>query len=70
MALVTRFSVHYDAVRFHSAIDYIAPHDVLARRHDAILAERVRRLEAAREIRRQRRQSLRESAHLHEPVAA
>jgi putative transposase len=70
VALVTRFIDHYNAVRLHSAIDYIAPHDMRAGRHDAILAERDRRLEAAGEIRRQRRQSLRESAHIPEPVAA
>ena len=58
-ALVTRFVAHYNGVRLHSAIDYIAPNDMLAGKHDAIIEERDRRLEAARELRRQRRQELR-----------
>lgn len=57
-ALVTRFVNHYNGVRLHSAIDYVAPNDMLAGRHDAILDERDRRIEAARELRRIRRQDL------------
>jgi len=57
-ALVTRFVNHYNGVRLHSAIDYVAPNDMLAGKHDAIIAERDRRLEAARELRRVRRQQL------------
>lgn len=51
-ALVTRFVDHYNGVRLDSAIDYIAPNDMLAIKHDAILRGRDRRLEAARERRR------------------
>lgn len=70
MEVVKRFIEHYNEVRLHSAIDYIAPHDMLAGKRDAILAERDRRLEAAREVRRQRRQAVRDSAHRSQQVAA
>ena len=56
--VVERFVNHYNSVRLHSAIDYIAPHDMLEGRHDVIIAERDRRLEAARELRRSKRQDL------------
>ena len=56
--LVDRFVTHYNGTRLHSAIDYIAPNDMLAGKHDAILEERDRRLEAARQLRKQRRKDL------------
>jgi len=46
---------HYNTVRLHSAIGYISPADFLAGRGPEIWAERDRRLEAARELRRVRR---------------
>lgn len=54
-AVVARFVEHYNGVRLHSAIGYIAPNDFLAGRQQAIWADRDRKLEAARETRRQRR---------------
>ena len=54
-AVVTRFVEHDHTVRLHSAIGYITPADFLAARGPAIWAERDRRLEAARELRRARR---------------
>jgi transposase InsO family protein len=54
--VVTRFVDHYNSVRLHSAIGYIAPLDFMAGRAPAIWAERDRKLETARELRRQRRQ--------------
>jgi len=59
-ALVARFVEHYNNVRLHSAIGYIAPADFLAGRAKKIHAERDRRLEAARELRAQRRAAQRE----------
>lgn len=50
--VVGDFILHYNAVRLHSAIGYVTPHDVLAGRRDAIHAERDRKLEEARERRR------------------
>ncbi len=63
-ALVARFVEHYNTVRLHSAIGYITPSDFLAGRGKAIWAERDRRLQAAREVRRVRR------AEHHEQAAA
>lgn len=56
--IVGRFVDHYNGVRLHSAISYVTPNDMLAGNRDAIVAERDRRLEAARELRRQRRRHL------------
>jgi transposase InsO family protein len=60
--VVARFVDHYNAVRLHSAIGYITPHDFLTGRGPAIWADRDRKLEAARELRRIRRQELRKVA--------
>jgi transposase InsO family protein len=54
--VVGRFVEHYNGVRLHSAIGYIAPLDFMAGRAKAIWAARDRKLEAAREQRRLRRQ--------------
>lgn len=53
-ALVARFVEHYNTVRLHSAIGYIAPADFLAGRSAEIWAARDAKLEAAREARRLR----------------
>lgn len=53
--LVDDYVDHYNRVRLHSAIGYVAPADKLAGRDRAIFEERDRKLEAAREERRQRR---------------
>ncbi len=55
--IVARFVEHYNQVRLHSAIGYIAPLAFMAGEAPAIWAERDRKLEAAREHRRQRRQA-------------
>jgi putative transposase len=57
-ALVARFVEHYNNVRLHSAIGYIAPTDFLGGRAADIHAERDRKLELARERRRQLRAAL------------
>ena len=54
--VVGRFVTHYNGERLHSALGYITPNDVLAGRSKEIWAERDRKLEAARETRRQRRE--------------
>jgi putative transposase len=61
-ALVERYVEHYNTVRLHSAIGYITPNDFLAGRAKAIFAERDRKLAAARETRRLRREELRQKA--------
>ncbi len=57
--LVAGYVEHYNTVRLHSAIGYVTPADKLAGRESTIFAERDRRLEAARERRRQARQAAR-----------
>lgn len=57
--VIARFVEHYNEVRLHSAVGYITPADMLAGREREIWAERDRKLEEARELRRCRRQALR-----------
>jgi len=54
--LVDRYVDHYNRVRLHSAIGYVAPPAKLKGRESQILAERDRELEAARQQRQLRRQ--------------
>jgi putative transposase len=54
---VGEYIERYNTQRLHSAIGYVTPLDMLEGRQEAILAERDRKLEAAREQRRQTRQS-------------
>ncbi len=61
-SLVEGFVGYYNNKRLHSATGYIAPADKLAGREQAIWATRDRKLEAARELRRQRRAQRREAA--------
>ncbi len=53
--IVGIFVEHYNGTRLHSAIGYVAPNAMLAGRQKTIWAERDRKLEAARENRRQLR---------------
>ena len=57
--LTSGYVEHYNQVRLHSAIGYVTPADKLANRDAEIHAARDRKLEAARERRRRRRQALR-----------
>ena len=59
--LVERYVQHYNHVRLHSAIGYLAPADKLAGREGEIFRERDRKLEAARERRKAERDKLREN---------
>jgi len=49
---------HYNNIRLNSAIGYITPRDMLAGRQQVIHAERDRKLAAARQQRRIRRQQV------------
>jgi putative transposase len=53
--VVQEFVNHYNLVRLHSALGYVTPKDRLEGRHLEIYQARDRKLEAAREARRQRR---------------
>lgn len=58
---VGEFVVHYNTQRLHGAIGYVTPQDMLEGRAASIHAARDRKLVAAREARRQRRQAGRRS---------
>jgi len=60
--LVAGFVTHYNEVRLHSAIGYVAPMDKLQGREEEIWKNRDIKLQAARERRRQRRQEARRAA--------
>jgi len=57
--IVADFVAHYNEVRLHSAIGYIAPANKLAGREAVIFAERDRKLSEARERRRAAREAAR-----------
>jgi len=57
--IVGRYVEHYNQVRLHSAIGYVAPADKLAGRETAIFAARDRKLTEARERRKQQREAAR-----------
>ena len=59
--IVQIYVQYYNDERLHSAIGYIAPKDKLEGRETAIFSERDRKLEAARERRRIKRQEARNS---------
>ena len=56
LRLVQGYVEHYNHVRLNSAIGYITPKDMLTGRQQEIQADRDRKLEAAREHRKNRRQ--------------
>ena len=55
--IVADYTAHYNNVRLHSAIGYLAPKDKLAGRDKEIFAERDRKLAEARQRRQQARQA-------------
>jgi len=57
--LVARFVEHYNTVRLHSVIGYVTPADKLLGLEPVIHAERDRKLDEARELRRQKRRAAR-----------
>jgi transposase InsO family protein len=59
--IVARYVEHYNTVRLHSAIGYVTPQAKLEGRDKEILAERDRKLDAARERRKQQRQAARQA---------
>jgi hypothetical protein len=62
-AVVAKFVEHHNAVRLHGAIGFVTPNDMLAGRQREVWAERDRKLEAAGELRRQRRAQPNPSPH-------
>ena len=68
--VVAGYVAHYNTVRLHSAIGYVTPQAKLEGRDVAILAERDRKLEAARERRKQQRQAARQATLDGQPAVA
>jgi putative transposase len=68
--VVAGYVAHYNTVRLHSAIGYVTPQAKLEGRDVAILAERDRKLEAARERRKQHRQAARQATLDGQPEVA
>jgi hypothetical protein len=66
--IVARFVAHYHMVRLHSAIGYLTPKDKLEGREQEIFDARDRKLEAARERRKAKRQAARQAALGGQPV--
>jgi putative transposase len=56
--IVEKYIEHYNTVRLHSAIGYVAPADKLSGRDQDIFKERDIKLETARELRKQKRRQL------------
>jgi transposase InsO family protein len=61
--LLASYVDHYNRVRLHSAIGYVAPLDKLEDRAEAIWAKRDQKLEEARKQRQQRRQQAGQETH-------
>jgi len=59
LRIVGRYVDHYNQVRLHSAIGYVAPADKLAGREGEIFAARDRKLAEARERRKAQREATR-----------
>jgi putative transposase len=59
LRIVGRYVEHYNRVRLHSAIGYVAPADKLAGREEAIFAARDRKLAEARQRRKEQREAAR-----------
>lgn len=57
--LVDWFVRHYNQMRLHSPLGYVAPADRLAGRQQAIFAQRDRKLDRARVVRARRREAMR-----------
>jgi putative transposase len=60
--IVARYVEQYNTVRLHSAIGYVTPQAKLEGREKAIFSERDRKLEQARERRKEKRHAARQAA--------
>lgn len=67
--VVTAFVEHYNGIRLHSALGYVAPNDALAGNSQRIFDDRDRKLAEARERRAKQRQAARRNAEPAEAVA-
>jgi len=68
--IVAKYVEHYNTIRLHSAIGYVTPKDKLEGRAPLILAARDRKLEQARERRKEKRHAARLAAQDGQPATA
>jgi putative transposase len=68
--VVTRYVEHYNNVRLHSAIGYVTPQDKLEGREKTVFADRDRKLDQARERRKENRRQARQAALDGQPANA
>ncbi len=68
--IVGKFVEYYNTVRLHSAIGYLTPKDKLEGREQEIFDARDRKLEAARERRKEKRHAARQAALDGQPAVA
>lgn len=66
--MVGRYVDHYNTIRLHSAIGYVAPADKLAGRDKIIFEQRDRKLAEARERRANRRQAINQASPVGRPA--
>jgi putative transposase len=59
LRIVDRYVEHYNQIRLHSAIGYVAPADKLAGREAKIFATRDQKLTKARDRRKEQRETAR-----------
>src|SRR5262249_1560967 len=68
--IVGRYVEHYNTARLHSAIGYVTPKDKLEGRDTLIFAERDRKLDEARQQRKEKRQAARQADTAGQPATA
>ena len=68
--IVARYVEHYNTARLHSAIGYVTPQAKLEGRDTLIFAERDRKLEQARQQRKEKRQAARQADTAGQPATA
>jgi transposase InsO family protein len=66
--IVARYVEYYNNSRLHSAIGYVTPKDKLQGREPLIFAERKRKLDEARQRRKEQRQAARQAASAGHPA--
>ncbi|APG45272.1 hypothetical protein A6070_02395 [Syntrophotalea acetylenica] len=69
-AQIADYIRYYNEERLHSSLGYVAPKNKLEGRDKQIFTERDKKLEVAREVRKQKRQEGKQRLALHHPAPA